>query len=148
MAKLHINHLVISWSTSKGQDTYGYSICRLDDRETGKRYRTCGGGYDMIGTVFGDWLEDYYQADLMELVKERMKDPEGFEDCNYAVKGYLKFPGLYGMTYNTNTGKVAIDGACGISSVISIAEALGLEVQWEGNRKGHTTGYYVCKELV
>lgn len=145
MSRYQIHHLAITWSTSKGRDTYGYNICRLDDRDTGKRYRTCGGGYDMIGTVFGDWLEDYYQAELMTKIKELMTNPDAFEDCGYAVKGYLKFPGLYGMTYNTNTGKVALDGACGISSMIAIAEALGLEVQWEGNRKGHTIGYYVTK---
>lgn len=145
MSRYQINHLVITWSISRGRDTYGYNICRLDDRETGKRYRCNGGGYDMIGTVFGDWLEDYYQDDLMAKVKELMTNPEAFEDCGYSVSGYLKFNDLYGMTYNTHKGKVELDGGCGISSMIHIAEALGLEVQREGNKKGHTTGYYVTK---
>lgn len=147
MTKLHINHLVISWSTSKGRDTYGWNICRLDDRKTGKRYKTTGGGYDMIGTVFGEWLADYYQADLLALVKDLMRNPEAFEDCGYSVSGYIKFKDLYGMTYNTKNGRVDLDGACGINSMQAIARAIGLEVQWEGNRKGQTTGYYVAREV-
>jgi hypothetical protein len=55
---MNSTHLNISWSVSRGQDTYGYNICRLDDTRTGKRYHLNGGGYDMIGTVLGDWLED------------------------------------------------------------------------------------------
>jgi hypothetical protein len=32
--------------------------------------------------------------------------------------------------------------------MVRIAEAIGLEVQWEGNKKGHTIGYFVApKEL-
>lgn len=148
MNRYNFNHLVISWGVSRGRDTYGYNICRLDDRQSGKRYRTCGGGYDMIGTVFGDWLEDVYQSELLAKVQELMSNPDAFEDCGYSVKGYIKFSGLYGMTYNTNNGKVSLDGACGISSVIQIAEALGLQVQWEGNKKGHTVGYYVTRDNI
>ena len=138
---MNINHLAISWSVSRGQDTYGYNICRLDDRSSGKRFRTCGGGYDMIGTVFGDWLQDTYQSRLLDLVKELMKEPDLFSD--YGSTGWIQFKYLYGMTYRPNTGKVSLDGACGIESMRRIAEALGLELQWEGNRKGHTIGYFV-----
>jgi hypothetical protein len=28
-----------------------------------------------------------------------------------------------------------------------IARALGLEVQWEGNKKGHTIGYFVAPAM-
>lgn len=144
MTTLNLNHLVITWSTSKGRDTYGWNICRLDDCQGRKRYKTIGGGYDMIGTVFGDWLEDYYQADLLELVKTLMKDPETFQDFG---NNRITFPGLYGMSYYPNSGKVSLDGGCGITSMQAIARELGLEVEWEGNRKGHTTGYYVWKEV-
>lgn len=142
MATLNIHHLVISWSVSRGRDTYGYNICRLDDRKTGKRYRTCGGGYDMIGTVFGDWLADLHQEKLQALFKNNPS-----EDCGYTVPGYRKIPSLYGLTLSPK-GIAFCDGACGISSMIKIAEAIGLEVQWEGNKKGHTVGYYVCEKTV
>lgn len=57
---MNINHLRMSWSVSRGRDTYGYNICKLTDGNTGKQYRCMGGGYDMQGTVFGDWLEANY----------------------------------------------------------------------------------------
>ena len=115
--KNQINHLVLSWSVSKGRDTYGYNICRLDDRNNGKRYRTMGGGYDMIGTVFGDWLETCYQEELMQI-----KDQS---DRFYNERHYLNDNSekgtFYGMTYNKVKDCVSLDGACGIESIIRIA---------------------------
>lgn len=140
MSTLNIHHLVISWSVSRGRDTCGYNICRLDDRKTGKRYRTIGVGYDMQGTVFGDWLTDVHQDKLKELFKNNTS-----EDCGYTVPGYRKIKDLYGLTLSPK-GIASCDGACGIRSMINIAEAIGLEAQWEGNKKGHTTGYYVCEK--
>ena len=140
MSILNINHLVISWSISRGRDTCGYNICRLDDRKTGKRYRTTGGGYDMIGTVFGDWLADVHQDKLNELFETNPS-----EDCGYTVKGYRKIEHLYGLTLSP-AGIASCNGACGINSMIRIAEAIGLDVQWEGNKKGYTVGYYVCEK--
>ena len=138
-----IHNLQISWGVSRGRATYGYNICRLNDSVTRARYRCKGGGYDMIGTVFGEWLQNTYQEKLLALVKELMKDPDNFSDCGYSVSGYIKFKGLYGMTYNTNTDIVSLDGACGIESMRYIAEAIGAEVQWVGSRKGSTQAYMV-----
>lgn len=141
---MNINYLAISWSVSRGQDTYGYNICRLDDRNNGKRYRTCGGGYDMVGTVFGDWLADVYQTRLVAYVKSRKAE---LADCGYSVPGYFCLANVYGLTYNENkVQKVTLDGACGIDSMQHIADAIGLEFQWEGNKKGHTLGYFVCEK--
>ena len=123
--KNQINKLTISWSVSKGQYTYGYNICRLDDRNNGKRFRCMGGGYDMIGTVFGEWLQHYYQPELLK----------------------IKDGGFYGMKYLANKNKVSIDGACGIESMIRIAEAIGLEVERDyiakGRRRGETIGWFI-----
>lgn len=139
---MKISHLVLSWSVSRGRDTYGCNICRLDDRETGKRYRCNGGGYDMIGTVFGDWLADVHQDKLVDHVVNLAQT-----DCGYAVAGYKKVDGLCGLTINPN-GTITLDGACGLKSMISIAEAIGLDVQREyqktGRNRGATLGYYVC----
>ena len=137
-----MNHLSITWSTSRGRDTYGYNICRLDSRATGKRYRTCGGGYDMTGTVVGEWLEAEHQPELQALAAR-----VPLEDCNYAVPGYrrpTREAGLYGLTIRPD-GSVSLDGACGIRSMEIIAEAIGLRLGWLGNRKGHTTGYFISK---
>ena len=135
---MKISHL----SVSRGKDTYGYTICRLDDREAGKRYRCKGGGYDMLGTVFGDWLQDVYQEELVAHVANLVQT-----DCGYAVAGYKKVDGLCGLTINPN-GTITLDGAGGLRSMIRIAEAIGLGVQGEyqetGRNRGATLGYYVC----
>ncbi len=133
----HFTHLSLSWSTSRGVDTYGYNIARLDDQNTGKRYRTSGGGYDMVGTVFAHWLQDVYQTELVELVQTIP-----MIDCGYSVPGYLKNENLYGLNV-TPKGSVTLDGACGMSSMETIARAIGLAVERTWNRKGHTTGFYV-----
>jgi hypothetical protein len=35
-------YLAISWAISRGRDTYGYNICRLDDTLIDVRYRCMG----------------------------------------------------------------------------------------------------------
>ena len=149
--KLDITHLRLSWSISRGNETYGYNICRLDDTKAGRRFKCMGGGYDMVGTCFGDWLENTHQEKLLALVKELMTDSGKFEDCGYSVYGYIKFNGLYGMTYNTNSGKVTLDGACGIDAMHTIAKALGFEVETEWDRRprsrGNTLGFFVSCEV-
>lgn len=125
---MNINHLVMSWSVSRGRDTEGYNICRLDDRNNGKRYKCMGGGYDMVGTCFGDWLKDVYKAEL--------------QAAGSAVTG------LYGARVRED-GSVSLDGACGLECMLEIAKAIGLEVEREyvkkGRNKGQTIGWYVSK---
>lgn len=136
----HFTHLSLSWSTSRGVDTYGYNIARLDDQNTGKRYRCMGGGYDMTGTVFAQWLQDVYQSELVDLVKTIP-----MVECGYHIKGHLKNETLYGLNV-TPKGNVTLDGACGLSSMITVCDALGLDVERTCNRKGHTTGFYVTSK--
>ena len=140
---MNATQLNISWSVSRGQDTYGYNICRLDDVRTGKRYRTCGGGYDMIGSVLGDWMEDRFQDELRALVADLPKQKYG--GTSYMQISEEINPKYYGLTISPD-GKVCLDGACGVSSMQQIGRALGLKFQWLGNRKGHTTGYFISKE--
>ena len=134
-----LTRLDLSWSVSRGRDTYGYNICRLDDCTTGKRYRTSGGGYDMVGTVFGKWLAETFQDELKAHVKTLP-----MVDCGYQVSGYLKTEGLYGLNV-TPRGDIQLDGACGMSSMETIARAIGLTVERTYNRKGHTTGFMVSR---
>lgn len=119
---MDIMNLTLTWSISRGRDTYGYNICRLDDPQTGKRYRCNGGGYDMTGTVFGMWLMDVHQDRLSALA--------------WSFYGLRRY----------NDGHVNLDGACGINSMVRVAEALGLEVQTQYDKKGRTTGWLVIDE--
>lgn len=141
-----IKRLALSWSVSRGRDSYGYNICRLDDTSTGDRFKCMGGGYDMLGTVFGAWLAANYQPELLA-IKERAsyyfskekghesRDPQG--------------GAFYGMKYYIDDNRVSLDGACGLDCMIRIAEAIGLEVERDyiakGRRRGETVGWYVSE---
>lgn len=133
----HINNLTLTWSTSRGQETYGYNIARLDSYAAGKRYRTCGGGYDMTGTVVGHWLEAEHQTELQHLFQNNANKLQP-----YASTGRKVLPDFYGA-FLREDGTVYLDGACGESCMWAIAEAIGLTRERLHNRKGHTTGYIV-----
>lgn len=101
-------YLTLTWGISRGEYTYGYTICTLTD-DQGKAYRTKGGGYDMEGVVLADWLCHRYQAELLA--------------NREAVLA------LYG-TYEQD-GAIGMDGACGVNSVIKVMRAIGLKVRYE-----------------
>lgn len=142
---LKTNYLNLSWSVSRGMDTYGYNICRLDDRATGKRYKCMGGGYDMTGTVIGKWLQDTYQDRLAAIAEQqagaRYSKAEGYKSASDS-------PRLYGMCYHSDEKRVSLDGACGKESMIAIARAIGVDISSNWNRRanrgrGATDGYFV-----
>lgn len=122
--------LNITFGTSRGRETYGYGVVTL--RERGEiKAQTKGGGYDMRGTVFADWLQEAYQ-DRLVAIAPRMEAQRG--DGRYLTS---KAPGsLYGGTYHldrangTENGPVVtLDGGCGFRSIQLIAEAIGLKVR-------------------
>jgi hypothetical protein len=125
-------YLALSWSVSRGRDTYGYNIARLDDRETDVRYRCMGGGYDMTGTVFGDYLTERHQLALAALASEGVE----------YVGTHKKHPTLYGLFFRAD-GSAYCDGACGLESMLRIAQFIGLAVRRTHNKRGHTTGFHV-----
>lgn len=94
--------LTVRYGTSKGDETYGYTTCSV--RLDGKRVGFClGGGYDMGGTSFAQWVSSEFQEQLKTL------DPKDF----------------YGMSvYND---KIHLDGACGMSSIQDIVNAMGYD---------------------
>jgi hypothetical protein len=61
------------------------------------------------------------------------------------LSSFIYFEGLYGMSYNSENGKIHIEGACGINSMIKIADAIGLEVEKQWDKKGNVKGFYVCE---
>jgi hypothetical protein len=142
--------LTLSWSTSRGVNTYGWNICRLDDKATGKRYRTCGGGYDMVGTVLGQWLTDAHQDRLREIGDKAGSyySKAGGYKSHRVPSSSLPFgrpdPAyFYGMTRNDDTGRVSLDGACGVETVLSVALAIGLNISRVGDKKGRTVAFLV-----
>jgi hypothetical protein len=61
----------ITWGTSRGRDTYGYTVCSL--RYNGRLIARCnGGGYDMRGTVIGNFVTWAFGPELRALKPEDM----------------------------------------------------------------------------
>ncbi len=121
--------LRLSWSVSRGAETYGYNIRRLDDTDTGKRYRCMGGGYDMTGTVLADWFTDRHADRIMAAVDSGELVPHS----TWSEAGRLANDnGAYGLQVILREGepfRPSIDGACGESSVIRIMRAVGFDVR-------------------
>ena len=134
-----LQHLSLTWGISKGRDTYGYNILTLRD-EHGHKYRTMGGGYDMTGTVLGDWLESNYQDRLMKIRSRAHSTWMKSRRFKYNKKQNA----LYGMRYSKTTNGVVLDGACGESCMVAIAKAIGLSIKYTtaGRRNTHT-GYII-----
>lgn len=63
----------IKWGTSRGRDTYGYTTATLYHQ--GRRIAGCnGGGYDMRGTVVGNWIAYTFPDELRALKPEQMEE--------------------------------------------------------------------------
>lgn len=147
-----MDYLTLTWSTSKAADTYGYN--RLTLRASGGyRTVTCGGGYDMKGTVVGDWLQDTYQDRLRAIASRAgvsWSKPAGASWSK--ASGYVSKPhrweggpedSLYGMSVCTDDGRVTLDGGCGMRSMEEVAAAIGVHLYSTVDRKGNATGYVV-----
>lgn len=130
-------YLSVKWTTSRGRDTYGYNICTVRDTSRGTRYACNGGNYDMQGTSFAEWLENTYQERLVE-IKHRAHNISDAGRYNEQEGG-----DLYGMTSRTRNKGIILDGACGLSSMIKIAEAIDLEVHQVYTRRGSLEGMYI-----
>ncbi len=107
-ARLHIGEtLTIRWGVSRGQNTAGYTTCSLKNGN-GKRVAGCnGGGYDLRGTVVGDWVARTFADELRAL-------KEGDFPDRRAGRG-KGGPELYGLTFHDPTydpGKAVVGKDC------------------------------------
>lgn len=143
--RMKTHNLTISYGTSRGRDTYGYTLVTLRENGT-KKASACGGGYDMRGTVFANWLEAEYQTQLLELARKETRvfpqsnwNGSSGDESNYVSVPVDRKTELYGGTYYANGSggydgekdkppHVSLEGGCGFSSIQRIAEAIGLTV--------------------
>lgn len=126
-----MKNLEIKWGISRGQYTNGYTLCTLYDGN--KKYRTCGGGYDMLGTVFANWLWDKYKDTIIANVEPANSTKENgcFSDCT----------GYYGFFHRNN--QYYLDGACGFSCISAIASKIGLKVNTLRSRNRDITNILI-----
>lgn len=139
LAEVQQTYLDVTWSISKARDTYGYNRVTVRDIETGKRFVECGGGFDMLGSALGQWLQQTCQelmlchVDLACYVRQDRK-----------LIGEDRIKGLYGMTLYIDNGvpSITLDGGCGLESMLRIADAIGVKLQRVNtyNKRGQNTG--------
>lgn len=80
--------LEVKWGTSRGRDTYGYTTCSL--YVNGRKVAACnGGGYDMRGTVIGNYIAAAFAPELLQLDASKGKSPYGGPAEDF-----------YGLTYH------------------------------------------------
>ena len=128
------------YTTSRGADTYGYNICTLYVRGL-KVASTCGGGYDMSGAALGEFIERYWQAELLGIKARAASVWDGTRRESMPDR-----PGaLYGMTYHAHKDKISLDGACGFSSMEAVLKALGYVLRFNGEQRRNRTLYTIMK---
>jgi hypothetical protein len=127
--------LETKWTVSRGRETYGYNVCTL--YADGKKAARCnGGGYDMTGTVIGEWIEKNYQDRLKTLTPAHIytQDVSGSYRRADGQEETQRSPENYGLTFELDSAdnfvKASLDGACGQSCMLRLAERIGLKFTW------------------
>lgn len=112
--------LYFVWSVSRANDTYGCNICTL--REGFKRNKiasTCGGGYDMKGTVLADFIKLHFENELKRL---NSKEFYGLSFWNPETKKQCK-------RYRQGN-KICLNGACGFEPMQAILDKIGFKLKF------------------
>jgi hypothetical protein len=153
--------LAFKWTVSRARDTRGWNVCTL--YVDGQKVAQCnGGGYDMEGTVLGDWLANRFADRLRERVKAPMygltfHDPDFnpgkalVPDTGKTVEamkaagesfGLERYQAVFSASspVPTETHRVPhLDGACGKASMIELLKAIGGQYTEVETTKNQTT---------
>ena len=144
-----INTLKFKYTTSRGQNTYGYNICSLYVDGT-KKYSTCGGGYDMKGTVLGQYIKANYLKEIKELKGNTgsLDDGTGYYGLSYykMVEDADNKERYVSLKQYEEGATVRLDGACGFDSMRDILKAIGYGIQFiDSEKHGDISIYTVYK---
>ena len=112
-------NLRVNWSVSRARETDGYPVCTLRDHMDKKQAACNGGGYDMVGTVFAEWMCRVFKAELCAL------KPKDFPMYMNGDKEVRRFYGLSFHNPNYDPGKAVITARDGTKMTIDEAEAKG-----------------------
>ena len=101
--------LAVKRTVSKSRDTYNYNICTVQNLDTAEKFKSMGGGYDLIGSSVGKFIESTFQSELLA----------------------IKDKAFYGFTLKVkdDVESVSLNGACGISSMESVLNAMGYTLE-------------------
>ena len=130
----NIQTLKFRWGTSKGRDTWGYTICTLIDTHGNRLAQTIGGGYDMKGTCIGELINKYFGEELKKLVANSgsMDTPSGLYGLTHYNPKAKSRKRMYLKRANKHTQSY-VNGACGMSSMRRILNKIGFELTYLTN---------------
>jgi len=137
--------LSFSYGTSRGRDTYGYTIVTM--KADGYRVAQCnGGGYDMKGTCLADWMTEAMPEAVSKLASKQASWTYWRDENKefHSIAAAKPAKALYGLTYHKDEKRGSMDGACGFSSVEAVLKALGLRLSWKPTSK--RDGVYIVTE--
>jgi hypothetical protein len=141
--------LEFKWSVSRGRDTYGYNICSLI--VDGVRVARCsGGGYDMKGTILGDYIAIAFKDELLKLkdvfyglsfripnydpgaviIEGKTITQREKEGLSLGLERYQAFHAATSKVPTEKHTIPLIDGATGFSSVEKIVNAIGYKLKY------------------
>lgn len=114
---------------------------RLTLTMDGQKYRTEGYGYDMVGTVWAQWLTREFQAELVALAEK------GRRENTSAADGYFdSSTDYYGLYFTTDNADQIIEawvnGATGFNCVAQFAQRFGVTLAHDYRRDTNTRTYY------
>ena len=149
------------WTVSKARDSYGYNIMTLYVND--KKVAQCnGGGYDMKGTVLGQWIATTFKDQLLKLKQEfcglTYHDPN-YDPNKEIIKGQTiaerekegkslgleRYQAFYAASSKLPTEKhiiPEINGATGFSSVEKILKTIGCELEYIPSRRNKDNSLY------
>jgi hypothetical protein len=127
----------ITWGTSRGRDTYGYTVCSL--RYNGRLISRCnGGGYDMRGTVVGNFVTWAFAPELRLLKPSDMPQQHHYDyQTKQRVDDERSFYGLRFIDPDYNPGKAVIGEDCSDRTLAD--DSTGLTVE-QAEEKGVSFG--------
>ncbi len=151
----------IRWNTHKPT---GYPQCNLN--VGGDKVARCnGGGYDMVGTCFGDWVAATFVPQLNKLttkfygltfhdpnfdaakvvVKETGRTVEEMEKAgtSLGLDRYQQTMWASSPVPTATHTEPQIDGGCGLDAVRTIFEAIGGKIKWVKDRRPNGSDYEV-----
>lgn len=103
--------LEIKWGTSRSREYYGYSTCSCWFNN--KKYGfTTGSGYDMRGTVLGEFINKFFYE---ELKKKNCKKYYGFRFFNNKRRKNQN-------RWSKDCSGIFLDGGCGWNSMLTVLE--------------------------
>ena len=95
-------------------------ICHLYNKRSEKTgFSAGGGGYDMKGSVFGSFINEYFQNEIKRL---KTSDFYGLTHWNTKTKKRQNTSSKFTKTY--------VDGACGFSTMERILNKIGFKLNF------------------